>query len=122
MNRTIRARCLILFSAALLVMDSDCSIAPANRAAQLLIRGEGARLSNITTVAGAAAAHQIEAMAPSTRAVLRLANGQQTLVSTTQFTDADGGARRLMSLQNVVGELDANSVECLARHDAGTRA
>jgi two-component system nitrogen regulation sensor histidine kinase NtrY len=93
-------------SAALLVMDGDGGTAPVNRAAQLLTRGEGPHLSNMVAI-GVAAAQQVEALAPGTRAVLRLANGQQTLVSATQFTDADGRARRLVSLQNVVGELDA---------------
>jgi two-component system nitrogen regulation sensor histidine kinase NtrY len=91
-------------SAALLVIGADGSVTPANRAAQLLMRGHGTHLWDAV---GAETAHQIQALKPGSRTVLRLANGQQVLVSIALFADADRCMRRLVSLQNVVGELDA---------------
>jgi two-component system nitrogen regulation sensor histidine kinase NtrY len=92
-------------SAALLVLDGDGRVAAANQAARLLTRGDGPRLPDIASI-GAAAASQINAMAPGARAMVRLAGGQQMLASAGYFA---GGSesQRLISLQAVVGELDA---------------
>jgi two-component system nitrogen regulation sensor histidine kinase NtrY len=92
-------------SAALLVLDGDGRVAAANQAARLLTRGDGPRLPDIASI-GAAAASQINAMAPGARAMVRLAGGQQMLTSAGHFA---GGSesQRLISLQAVVGELDA---------------
>lgn len=92
-------------SAALLVLKEDGRVAGANRAARLLMRGEGPRLSDIAAI-GPDTAKDISRLAPGARAVVRLADGQQMLVSAALF--AGGGRnRRLISLQAVVGELDA---------------
>jgi two-component system nitrogen regulation sensor histidine kinase NtrY len=92
-------------SAALLVLEEDGRIDSANRAARLLVRSDGPRLSDVAGV-GAAAAGEIAALTPGTRAVVRLANGQQMLASAGHFSGA-GKPRRLVSLQAVVGDLDA---------------
>jgi nitrogen fixation/metabolism regulation signal transduction histidine kinase len=91
-------------SAALIVMESDGRIHLANRAARLLARQPVLRLGDIPAI-GADAAARIKAIAPGTRTVLRLANGQQMLVSLSLFVST--GEQRLVSLQSVVGELDA---------------
>lgn len=92
-------------SAALLVLKEDGRVAGANRAALLLLRDEGPRLSDIAAI-GPDTAKEISRLAPGARAVVRLAQGQQMLVSASQF--AGGGQhQRLISLQAVVGELDA---------------
>jgi nitrogen fixation/metabolism regulation signal transduction histidine kinase len=92
-------------SAALLVVPDDGRIASANRAARLLTRGDGPRLSDIAAI-GADAAQGILRLAPGARAVMRLADGQQMLASAGQFSGG-GKNQRLISLQAVVGELDA---------------
>jgi nitrogen fixation/metabolism regulation signal transduction histidine kinase len=91
-------------SAALLIVAQDGHVAAGNRAARLLLRGEGPRLSNITTI-GADAAQTVAQMMPGRPALVRLANGQQMFASAALF--ASGGEnRRLVSLQAVAGELD----------------
>ena len=92
-------------SAALLVVKNDGRVAPANRAARLLLRGEGPRLSAITAI-GAEAAQTIGQLAPGRPAVIRLASGQQMFASAGLFSGG-GDSERLVSLQAVVGELDA---------------
>ena len=92
-------------SAALLVLKDDGRVAAANRAARLLLRGEAPRLSDITAI-GAGAAQAISHLALGSHAVVRLANGQQMLASASHFAGG-GESLRLVSLQAVVGELDA---------------
>ena len=92
-------------SAALLVVAGDGRVTATNRAAQLLLRGEGPRLSAITAI-GAEAAQTIAKLAPGRPAVIRLASGQQMFASAGLFLGA-GESQRLVSLQAVVGELDA---------------
>lgn len=92
-------------SAALLVLAGDGRITSANRAARLLTGGTGPRLSDIAAI-GPEAAAVIVRLRPGTRSMVRLADGQQQLVSVGRF--AGGGEDlRLVSLQAVVGELDA---------------
>ncbi len=92
-------------SAALLVLRPDGRALAANRAAQLLLRGVEAELA-AAAVIGAEAAREITALAPGARAITRLAGGQQMLVSVAHFA-SEGENSRLVSLQAVVGELDA---------------
>jgi nitrogen fixation/metabolism regulation signal transduction histidine kinase len=92
-------------SAALLVVKPDGRVAGANRAARLLLRGQGPRLSDIGAI-GTGAAEAISQLTPGARAVVRLAGGQQMLASALQFVGG-GESRRLVSLQAVMGELDA---------------
>lgn len=92
-------------SAALLVMAEDGRATATNRAAQLLLRGEGPHLSAITAI-GAEAAQTIAKLAPGRPAVIRLASGQQMFAS-AGFFSGGGESQRLVSLQAVVGELDA---------------
>ena len=92
-------------SAALLVLESDGRIAAANRAARLLVGGQSPCLTDIAAI-GLEAATAIDRLAPGARTVLRLANGQQMLVSAGQFSGSSD-RQRLISLQAVVGELDA---------------
>jgi two-component system nitrogen regulation sensor histidine kinase NtrY len=90
-------------SAALLVCEHDGRVVPANRAARLLARDEA--LANVTAI-GPEAASKITSLAPGARAIIRLANGQQMLAAAAQFSGGDK-ASKLVSLQTVVGELDA---------------
>lgn len=91
-------------SAALLVLTEDGHVAGANRAARLLLRGEGPRLCAVTAF-GPQAAGVIAQLAPGRPALVRLAGGQQMFASATLF--ASGGEnRRLVSLQAMAGELD----------------
>lgn len=92
-------------SAALLVLENDGRIAAANRAARLLVGGQSPCLTDIAAI-GPEAATAIDRLAPGARTVLRLANGQQMLVSAGLFSGG-GDRQRLISLQAVVGELDA---------------
>ena len=92
-------------SAALLILTEDGRITSANRAARLLIGGGGPRLFDITAI-GPDAAATILTMAPGTRGLVRLADGRQELVSAGRFAGG-GETSRLISLQAVVGELDA---------------
>jgi two-component system, NtrC family, nitrogen regulation sensor histidine kinase NtrY len=92
-------------SAALLVLKEDGRVIGANRAARLLLRGEGPRLSDIAAV-GADAAETIAHLIPGRPLVVRLANGLQMFVSAGYFASG-GESQRLVSLQAVVGELDA---------------
>lgn len=90
--------------AALLVVSDDGHVMGGNRAARLLLRGEGPRLSAVTAV-GADAAATITQLAPGRPVLVRLANGQQMFASAGLFVSG-GENRRLVSLQAVAGELD----------------
>jgi nitrogen fixation/metabolism regulation signal transduction histidine kinase len=92
-------------SAALLVVRADGRVAPANRAARLLLKGEGPRLSGITAI-GADAAQTIAHLVPGRPAMIRLTGGQQMFASAGYFSGG-GESQRLVSLQAVAGELDA---------------
>ena len=91
--------------AALLVVTENGHVTAANRAARLLLRDEGPRLSTVTAI-GPKAAETIMQLAPGRPALVRLAGGQQMFASAGLFASG-GESRRLISLQAVVGELDA---------------
>ncbi len=92
-------------SAALLVVTENGHVAPANRAARLLLKGEGSRLAGISAI-GAEASHAITQLVPGRPALVRLAGGRQMFASSGYFSGG-GESRRLVSLQAVAGELDA---------------
>jgi two-component system, NtrC family, nitrogen regulation sensor histidine kinase NtrY len=92
--------------AALMVLDGDGRATLANRSARILARGSAGHLADIAAI-GPEAAVRMAGLAPGARAVLRLANGQQMLVSVGHFAGAGTGAQRLLSLQSVTGDLDA---------------
>jgi len=92
-------------AAALLIVRQDGRAAAANRAARLLLRGEGRRLSDYAAI-GPDAAHAMAQLAPGAGAVVRLADGRHMLASALQFS-GDGESQCLLSLQAVMGELDA---------------
>jgi nitrogen fixation/metabolism regulation signal transduction histidine kinase len=92
-------------SAALFVSNKDGSVALANQAARRLA-GQGAvRLEQLSSI-GAHAAAALARLPPGERAVVRLASGQRVLAMSARFCAA-GVSRRLLSLQNIEGELDA---------------
>lgn len=92
-------------SAALLVVKDDGRVTGANRAARLLLKGEGPRLAEISAI-GADAAAVIAQLIPGRPALVRLAGGRQMFASSAHFSDG-GESQRLVSLQAVAGELDA---------------
>ncbi len=92
-------------TAALLILRDDGRVAAANRAARLLLREAGRRLSEYAAI-GPSAAETISRLAPGARLVVQLANGQQMLASAVYFAGS-GESQRLVSLQAVMGELDA---------------
>jgi two-component system nitrogen regulation sensor histidine kinase NtrY len=96
-------------SAALLVVQDDGQIAGANRAARRLLRGHGPRAADIAII-GADAAGIIANLVPGRPRLMRLANGQQMFVSAGYFSGG-GEDQRLISLQAVVGELDALQIQ-----------
>ena len=95
-------------NAALLVLTADGRVAAANRAARLLLRGEGPRLSDVKAIGTAAEA--ISHLPLGSAAVVRPASGQQMLASASHFAGG-GESQRLVSLQAVVGELDAVQIK-----------
>jgi nitrogen fixation/metabolism regulation signal transduction histidine kinase len=92
-------------SAALLVVKEDGRATGANRAARLLLKGEGPRLAEISAIGGDAA-QAIAQLVPGRPALVRLAGGRQMFASSAYFSDG-GESQRLVSLQAVAGELDA---------------
>jgi signal transduction histidine kinase len=70
-----------------------------------LLRDDGRHLRDYAVI-GADAAEAIARLTPGARAMIRLANGRQMLASAVTFT-GDGESRSLVSLQAVMGELDA---------------
>lgn len=98
--------------AAILVVDEAGIVEFANRAARQRLGEVGGPLARLAAL-GPAAGVLAEALAGS-RTVTVLADGQRVLASTAAFT-SPGGARRLISLQSIWGDLDA--VEQGAWHD-----
>jgi two-component system, NtrC family, nitrogen regulation sensor histidine kinase NtrY len=91
-------------SVALVVLHDDGSVTLANSAARRLARLEANRLDQVLTI-GSTAAATLTRMAPGERAVVRLAGGQRVLALSARFS-AGIITRRLLSLQNIEGELD----------------
>jgi len=90
---------------ALIVTDEDGHVNVANHAARRLAGPGAGRLEQLPAIGNAAAARLMR-LAPGERAVVRLASGQRVLALAAGFSST-GTSRRLLSLQNIEGELDA---------------
>lgn len=92
--------------AAVLVVDAKGSVQLVNRMAHGLL-GQGAANLRELPLLSAATAAELDALAPGSHRIVRLADGRSLLASAAQFSTADGGARRLIALQRLAGDLDA---------------
>lgn len=90
--------------AALLVVDEAGRVEFANRAARRRLGDLGGPLVRIPALGSAAAV--LSAAPAGSRNVVAMADGQRMLASVAAFTSPEG-ARRLIALQSVTGELDA---------------
>ncbi len=93
-------------ASALMVVGADGRIQLANRAAKLLAGEMVGRLGDVCGI-GPEVAGKLLALQPGSRDIMRLANGQQMLASMTEFSAPGTANLRLLSLQSIVGELDA---------------
>lgn len=93
-------------AAPLIIVHSNGRISLANRAANQLAGEPVDSLAQLTAV-GPAAAETILALAPGARRIVQLAEGRSALVSVAQYTLPERGSERLISVQRLVGELDA---------------
>ncbi len=89
-------------SAALLVIDEEGRIELANQSARRLLPA-AKRLADL----GEALAARLADARPGVGEVVRLADGRAMFALVTGFSTPRGGARRLVSLQRVAGDLDA---------------
>jgi signal transduction histidine kinase len=92
-------------SVALFVLAEDGTMTLGNPAARHLAGQEAGRLEQLPAI-GRRAAQELTGLAPGERRLLRLASGQRVLAQCAQLSAA-GVTRRLLSLQNIAGELDA---------------
>jgi nitrogen fixation/metabolism regulation signal transduction histidine kinase len=88
------------------VLDVDGAIRFANRGAHRLTRGSADRFANLSAI-GPDLARRLEALPPGARQVEKLADGRSVLVGAIAFRSSLGGPLRLVSLQPIVGALDA---------------
>lgn len=103
--------------ASLFVIREDQTILLANRAAQLLAQQPANKLADIYAI-GVSAASTLSALAPGSHRILRLDSGQQVFASAAQLTMPGDTVHKLISLQRLVGELDA--IELKAWDDMAT--
>jgi len=92
-------------AAALLVIDGAGVIVDANRAARQGLGAEAGPIASVPALSSETAQRLVE-LAPGARAILRLKDGRAVLVQVALFT-ANACAYRLVSLQNLAGDLDA---------------
>jgi nitrogen fixation/metabolism regulation signal transduction histidine kinase len=92
-------------SVALVVLAEDGTMSLANAAARRLAGQEAGRLEHLPAI-GVHAGEELGRLAPGERRVVRLERGQRVLAQCAQLSAA-GMTRRLLSLQNIAGELDA---------------
>jgi len=92
-------------AAALLVTDGAGRIVNANRAARQTLGAEAGPLASVPALS-AETARSLHDLAPGARAILRLQDGRAVLAQAALFA-ADGHAYRLVSLQQLAGDLDA---------------
>ncbi|THD59670.1 ATP-binding protein [Phenylobacterium sp.] len=92
-------------SAALLVVDDKGVVAAANRAARTSLRAGVGPISAIPML-DPDTAQRLLALPVGAREIMRLADKRVMLATVSGFTAA-GGARRLIALQSVAGDLDA---------------
>jgi nitrogen fixation/metabolism regulation signal transduction histidine kinase len=91
---------------ALIAINPEGKITFANRAARLLAGEDVARLADIRAL-GADAARALLALPAGSRQIMTMADGGSVLAWTGAFTTPEQGTRKLISLQIVMGELDA---------------
>jgi two-component system nitrogen regulation sensor histidine kinase NtrY len=96
-------------SAALLVVDDKGAVTAANRAARV---GLGAHVGALAAMPalGRETAERLLTLPIGAREIVRLADQRAMLAQVSGFT-AEGGARRLIALQSVSGDLDAVEVK-----------
>jgi two-component system nitrogen regulation sensor histidine kinase NtrY len=94
---------------AIVTVDEDGKVTPANHAARRLAGRAIDRLEHLAELGTAAAAH-LSRLPPGRRCVLRLENGRRVLASAARFSAA-GRQLRVFSLQNIESELDAAELQ-----------
>lgn len=92
--------------AAVLVVDANGGVQLVNRMAHGLL-GQGAATLRELPLLSATTAVELDALPPGSHRIVRLADGRPLLASAAQFSTPDGGARRLIALQRLAGDLDA---------------
>jgi two-component system nitrogen regulation sensor histidine kinase NtrY len=92
-------------AAALLAVEADGAVIPANRAAVRLLARPAARLAEIGPI-GAEAAARLLALRPGGREIVALADGRQMLATAVRFGAHGAPAERLIALQDVALDLD----------------
>jgi two-component system, NtrC family, nitrogen regulation sensor histidine kinase NtrY len=92
--------------AAMLVVDAKGAVELVNRMAHALL-GNGAATLHELPLLTAATADELYALKPGSHRIVHLIDGRSLLASASQFSTADGGARRLLALQRLAGDLDA---------------
>jgi two-component system, NtrC family, nitrogen regulation sensor histidine kinase NtrY len=92
--------------AAVLVVDAKGGVQLVNRMAHGLLGQGAATLRELPSLSATTVA-ELDALAPGSHRIVRLADGRSLLASAAQFSTADGGARRLIALQRLAGDLDA---------------
>jgi nitrogen fixation/metabolism regulation signal transduction histidine kinase len=92
--------------AALYVLDADGTIRFANRGAHRLTRASAEHFARLSAI-GPELGRRLEALPPGARQVERLPDGRSVLVGAASFRSSLGEPLRLISLQPIVGALDA---------------
>jgi two-component system, NtrC family, nitrogen regulation sensor histidine kinase NtrY len=92
--------------AALMVVEKSGRVVLANRAARNLAGEDAARLADIGAL-GSETAARLAALETGGREIVRLADGRLALASAIGFTAPGVEPQRLVSLQDVAGQLDA---------------
>jgi two-component system, NtrC family, nitrogen regulation sensor histidine kinase NtrY len=92
--------------AAVLVVEPKGGVQLVNRMAHALLGPGVTRLRELPSLSATTAA-ELEALAPGSHRIVRLADGRSLLASASEFSTVDSGARRLIALQRLAGDLDA---------------
>ncbi len=92
-------------TAALLAVEPDGAVIPANRAAMRLTNRSTARLAQVGSI-GVEAATRLLALRPGGREIVALADGRQMLATAVRFGAQGAPAQRLIALQDVAVDLD----------------
>jgi two-component system nitrogen regulation sensor histidine kinase NtrY len=94
---------------AIVTLDEDGKVTPANHAARRLAGRAIDRLEHLAEL-GTAAAEHLSRLPPGQRCVLRFENGRRVLASAARFSAA-GRQLRVFSLQTIESELDAAELQ-----------
>ena len=93
--------------AAVLVVDAQGGgVQLVNRMAHRLLGESASRLRELPLLSTTTAA-ELDALVPGSHRIVRLTDGRSLLASAVQFSTANNGARRLIALQRLAGDLDA---------------